>query len=160
MTEDEQRDVRLGFNEPQGGQIVSKPTVPSPGCLLEPVQGLAQATNQVRVSRVGEARRLAAEDCLGESAVEEGIFHVELLNGPVTGDSSGEHRANSGRFYIRAESLVVVNSGALSETLKDPTGLVAIKGPVSTELVREDSLAGDNIGALRLGNQLPGPIAD
>jgi hypothetical protein len=53
------------------------------------------------VSRVGEARGLVAEDYLGESAMEEGIFYVELLNGPVTGDSSG-------RFYNRAESLVVV----------------------------------------------------
>jgi hypothetical protein len=158
--EDEQRGVRLGFNEPHGGQIGSKPTVSSPGCLIEPVQGLVQATYQVKVSSVGEARGLAAEDCLGESAVEEGIFHVELLNGPVTGDNSGEHRANSDRFYNRAEGLIVVNSGALSETPKDPTGLVAIKGSVSTELVREDLLAGDNVGALRSGNQLPGPIAD
>jgi hypothetical protein len=112
------------------------------------------------VSRVGEARGLAAEDCLRESAVVEGIFHVELLNGPVKGDSSGEHRANRGRFYSRAESLVVVNSGALSETPNDPTGLVMIKGPISTELLREDPLTGDNVGALRSGNQLPGPIAD
>jgi hypothetical protein len=119
-----------------------------------------QATDQVGLSRVGEACGLASEDCLEESAVEEDIFHVELLNGPVTGDSSGEHRVNSGRFYNRAEGLVVVDSGALSETPKDPTDLVAIKGPVSTELVREDSLAGDNVGALRLGNWLPGPIAD
>jgi hypothetical protein len=52
-------------------------------------------TDQVRVSRVGEARGLAAEDYLKESVVEEGIFHVELLNGPVMGDSNGEHRANS-----------------------------------------------------------------
>jgi hypothetical protein len=102
------------------------------------------------VSRVGEARGLAAE----------GIFHVELLNVPVTGDSSGEHYANSGRFYNWAESLVVVNSGALSETPKDPTGLVAIKDPVSTELVREDPLAGDNVGALMSENQLPGSIAN
>jgi hypothetical protein len=144
----------------QGGQIGSKPTVPSPGCLLEPVQGLAQATDQVRVSRVGKARGLAVEDCLGESAVEECIFHIELLNGPVTRDSSGEHRANSGWFYNRAESLIVIDSGALSETPKDPTGLVAIKGSVSTELVCEDPLAGDNVGAMRSGNQLPGPIAD
>jgi hypothetical protein len=92
--------------------------------------------------------------------VEEGIFHVELLNGPVTRDSNGEHRANSGRFYNRAESLIVVDSGALSETQKDPTGLVAIKGPVSTELVCEDPLTGDNVGALWSGNQLPGPIDD
>jgi hypothetical protein len=92
--------------------------------------------------------------------MEEGIFHVELLNGPVTGDSNGEHRANSGRFYNRAETLIVVDSGALSETSKDPTDLVAIKGPISTELVREDPLASDNVEALRSGNQLAGPIAD
>jgi hypothetical protein len=112
------------------------------------------------VSRIGEACGLAPEDWLKESAVEESIFHVELLNGPVMGDSSGEHRVNSDRLYNRTESLVVVDSGALSETLKDPTGLLAIKGPVSTELVREDPLTGDNVGSLRSGNQLPDPIAD
>jgi hypothetical protein len=122
--------------------------------------GLAQVTDQVRVSRVGEARGLAAEDCLRESAMEEGIFYIELLNGLVMGDSSGEHRANSGRFYNRVESLIVVDSEAMSETLKDPMGLVAIKGPVCTELVHEDPLASDNVGALRPENQLPGPIAD
>jgi hypothetical protein len=119
-----------------------------------------QATNQVRLARVSEARGLAAEDCLGGSAMKEGIFYVELLNGPGTGDNRGEHRANSGRFYNRADGLIVVDSGALSETPKDPTGLVAIKGPISTELVHEDPLAGDNVGALRSGNQLPGPIVD
>jgi hypothetical protein len=92
--------------------------------------------------------------------VEEGIFYVKLLNELGTKDSHGEHRVNSGRFYNRDEGLVVVDSGALSETPKDPTGLVAIKGPVSTELVRENSLAGDNVGALRSGNQLSDPIAD
>jgi hypothetical protein len=160
VTEGEQRGIRLGFNEPQGGQIGSKLTLPSPGCLLEPIQGLVQATDRVSMSRVGEARGLVAEDCLRESAVEEGIFHVEPLKGPVTRDSSGEHRAHSGWFYIWDEGLVVVNSRALSETPKDPTGLVAIKGPVSTELVHEDPVAGDNVGVLRLGDQLPGPIAD
>jgi hypothetical protein len=119
-----------------------------------------QATDQVRVSRVGEAHGLVAEGCLGESAVEEGIFHVKLLNELGTGDSSSEHRVNSGQFYNRAEGLIVVDFGALSETLKDPTGLVAIKGPISMELVREDQLANDNVGALRSGNQLLGPIAD
>jgi hypothetical protein len=80
------------------------------------------------VSRVGKARGLAAEDCLGESAVEEDIFYVELLNEPGMGDSNSEHRANSGRFYNRAEGLIVVNSGALSETPKDPTGPCSDQG--------------------------------
>jgi hypothetical protein len=92
--------------------------------------------------------------------VEEGIFHVELLNESGTGDNSDEHRANSGRLHNRVEGLVVVDPGALSETPQDSTGLVAIKGPISTELVRENPLVGDNVGALRSGNQLPGPIAD
>jgi hypothetical protein len=92
--------------------------------------------------------------------LEEDIPHIEMLNGPVTGDRSGEHRANSGRFYNRAESLIVVDSRVLSETPKDPTSLVAIKGPINTELMREDPLTSDNVGALRSGNQLPGPIAD
>jgi hypothetical protein len=92
--------------------------------------------------------------------MEEGILHIELQNGPVTGDSSGKHRANSGQFYNWAKSLIIADSRALSETLKDPTCLVAIKGPVSTELVREDPHANDNIGALRSGNQLAGPIVD
>jgi hypothetical protein len=50
------------------------------------------------MSRVGEARGLAAEDRLRESIVEEGIFDVEMLNGGGTGDNSSEHRANSGGF--------------------------------------------------------------
>jgi hypothetical protein len=119
-----------------------------------------QAIDQVKVSRVGEARGLVAEYYLRESAVEEAIFHVELLNGSVTGDSSGDHRVNSGQFYNQAEGLIIVNIRALSETPKDPTGLVAIKGSVSMELVSEDPLVSDNVGALRSGNQLPGPIAD
>jgi hypothetical protein len=84
--------------------------------------------------------------------MEEGIFHIKLLNGPVMGDISGMHHANSGQFYNRVECLIVVDSRALSETSKDPTSLVAIKCPISTELVREDPLVSDNVGALRSGN--------
>jgi hypothetical protein len=117
-------------------------------------------TDQVRMSRVFEARGLAVEDRLRESVTEEGIFDVELLNEPGMRDSSSEHCANSGWFYNRAEGLIVVDSRAPSETPKDLTGLVTIKGPISTELVGEDPLASDNVGALRSENQLLGPIAD
>jgi hypothetical protein len=92
--------------------------------------------------------------------MEEDLFHIKLLNGSSTGDSSGEHRANSDQFHNWAEGLIVVDPGALSETSKDPIGLVAIRCPVNTELVHENSLASDNVGALRSGNQLSGPIAD
>jgi hypothetical protein len=43
-------------------------------------------------------------------------------------------------------------------TPKDPASLVAIKGPVSAKLVREDPLASDDVGALRSWNNVLGPI--
>jgi hypothetical protein len=112
-------------------------------------------TNQVGVSWIGETRGLAAVDSLSEGAMEEDILHIELLNRSVMGDSSGEHRAHGGRFHNRAKSLVVVDSGALSKTPKDPASLVAIEGPVITKLVREDPFARDDVGALRLWNKVP-----
>jgi hypothetical protein len=59
--------------------------------------------------------------------MEEDILHIELLNRPVNGDRSGEHRAHGDRFHNQAESLVVVDSGALSETLKDLANLIAMR---------------------------------
>jgi hypothetical protein len=106
-------------------------------------------TNQVGVSWIGETRGLAVVDSLSEGAIEEEILHIELLNRPVMGDSSGKHRAHGGRFHNRAETLVVVDSGMLSETPKDLASLVAIEGPVSAELVREDPFPGADAGALR-----------
>jgi hypothetical protein len=47
---------------------------------------------------------------------------------------------------------------ALSETPKDPASLVAIEGPVSTELVCEDPFASDDVGALRSWNKVSCPI--
>jgi hypothetical protein len=115
-------------------------------------------TNQVGVSWIGETHGLAAVDSLSEGAMEEGILHIELRNWPVMGDNSGEHRAHGGQFHNRAESLVVVNSGALSETPKDPACLVVIEGSVSAKLVCEDLFTSDDVGALRSWNKVPGPI--
>jgi hypothetical protein len=118
-----------------------------------------KATNQVGVSWINEPCGLTAENSLAEGAVEEGVLHIELLNWPVVGDNNSEHRANSGQFHNRAESLIVVDPRALSETPKDPASLVAIKGPVGTKLMREDPLVGDDVGVTRLGDKLPGLIA-
>jgi hypothetical protein len=82
-----------------------------------------------------------------------------LLNWPVARDSSSKHHANGGRFHNRAESLVVVDPRALSETPEDPAGFVAIKRPIGTKLVRENPLAGDDVGATGSGDKLSDPIA-
>jgi hypothetical protein len=91
--------------------------------------------------------------------VKKGVLHIELLNWPVTGDNNSEHHANGGRFHNRAESLVLVDPRALSETPKDPASLVAIKRPIGTKLMRENPLSGDNVGATGRRDKLSGPIA-
>jgi hypothetical protein len=101
--------------------------------------------NQVGVSWIGETRGLAAVDSLSEGAMEEGILHIKLLNRPVMGYNSGEHCAHGGRFSNRAESLIVVDSRAPSETPKNPTSPVTIESLISAELVREDPFVGDDV---------------
>jgi hypothetical protein len=91
--------------------------------------------------------------------MEKSILHVELLNRPATRNSNGEHRAHGGRFHNRAERLIVVHTGALSETLEDPTSLVAIDGAVGAKLVGENPLASDNVRVTRPRNKFLGPVA-
>jgi hypothetical protein len=67
--------------------------------------------------------------------MEEGILDVELMDHPDPGESEGEDNVNSGELDDGAKGLIVVHSGALGEALKDPTGLVAVKGAVRGKLV-------------------------
>jgi hypothetical protein len=106
-----------------------------------------QAADQVEVSWIHEPCGLTVENSLTEDAVEEVVLHIELLNWSVMGDSNSEHRANSGRFHNRAKSLIIGDPEPLSETPEDLARHVAIKGPVDAKLVREDPLAGDDVGA-------------
>jgi hypothetical protein len=132
---DEQGRVRLGLNEADGGQVRGEATVPSPWRLLEAVQGPVQPADQIRTVSVDEAGGLAAVDCLRQSAVEEGILDIELMDRLVTGEGEGEDGANSGELDDRDEGLVVVHSGALCEAPKDPTCLVAVEGAIRGQLV-------------------------
>jgi hypothetical protein len=90
--------------------------------------------------------------------VKEGVFHIELLKRPVAGGSNGEHHADGGRFDNRAESLIVVDTRALREPPEDPASLVTVKSPVRDRLVGKNPFTGDDVGAMRPGNKIPGPI--
>jgi hypothetical protein len=80
---------------------------------------------------------LIAENSLAEGVGEEDILHIKVLNWPVVGDSSSKIRADGGRFHNRAESLIIVDPRAPSETPEDPTGFVAIKRPIGMKLAPE-----------------------
>jgi hypothetical protein len=120
-----------------------------------------QTADQVGVSWISEPYGLTAENGLAEGVVEEGVLHIKLLNWPVTGDSSSKHHADGEWFHNWAESLIIVDLRALSETPEDPTGFVAIKRPIGMKLVHENPLAGDDVGAKGPGDKLcntPGGI--
>lgn len=80
--------------------------------------------------RISEPCRLTTVDGLAERPVQKSIIRIKLLNRPVMSCSQGEHRADGGRFYNRAKSLVVVDPKALSEAPENKTSLVTIEGPV------------------------------
>lgn len=65
----------------------------------------------------------------------------------VLGEGEGEDSPNGGRLD-EAEGLIVVHPEALSEASKGPTSLVAIQSTIVLELVTEDPLVGDHVGAL------------
>jgi hypothetical protein len=106
-----------------GGEV----TVPVPRCLLEVVQGAVQPIDQIRTSGVDKAGRLAGVDYLYQSAMEEDILDIELMDRPVPREGEGEDDTNDDKLNDEAEGLVVVHFGPLSEAPKDPTGLVAVE---------------------------------
>lgn len=58
------------------------------------------------------------------------------------------------------EDFVVVNAMLLGQTTYDPASLMAGEQPIGVVLVHVDPLVGDDIGARRPGNEVPGIIID
>jgi hypothetical protein len=76
---------------------------------------------------VNKARGLLTVDSLIEMTVQEGIFDIQLVNGPGMHGGNAENKPNSCRFHHRTESLGVINATLLSETTDYPTSLVPRK---------------------------------
>ena len=74
--------VGLGGREADGADVAGESLLPRPSRLLESVQGLLQQADIVEGGWVDEARRLLAVDRLLEMPMEEGVLHVQLMNGP------------------------------------------------------------------------------
>lgn len=79
--------------------------------------------------------------------MEKVILDVQLVDHPVLGEGKGENSLNDDKLDDRTKGIVVVHSGALSEASKNPTSLAAIDRAVRGELVLEDPLVGNHVGA-------------
>ena len=59
-----------------------KATMPGARCLLQPIQRLVQAAHIIWSGGVDKTSWLSTVDCLRQSAMEKGILHIELMDGP------------------------------------------------------------------------------
>jgi hypothetical protein len=79
---------------------------------------------------------------------------------PGAGDGQREHGAEHGWLDHRAEGLIVVDAESLGEAVKDPTSLVLFQGSIGVELVLEDLFTGDDVGANKVRDKIPGVVGD
>jgi hypothetical protein len=75
-------------------------------------------------------------------------------------DDQGEHGVDHGWLDHWAKGLIIVDVRLLGEAVKNPTSLVPVLGAVVIKLVHENPLAGDDIGANRTKNKIPGVVGD
>ena len=67
----------------------------------------------IRARGVDEAGRLLIVHSLSECAMQECIFDVQLMDGPVAAERDGEDGADYRRLDDSAECFVVVDAGLL-----------------------------------------------
>jgi hypothetical protein len=104
---------------------------------LRPYREQFSRQTKIRASGVDEAGGLAAVDSFRQSAVEEGIIDIELMNCPVPGEGEGGNGPSGGELDNRAGGHVVVHSEALGEASKDPMGLA--EGAIRGQLVEKST---------------------
>jgi hypothetical protein len=92
--------------------------------------------------------------------VQKHILHIELVNRPGVRDNQGKHGADCGRVDHQVEGLIIVDTGSLGEATKNPASLVPVQGAVGIELLLENPLAGDEVGANRMRGKCHTPFRD
>jgi hypothetical protein len=92
--------------------------------------------------------------------MREHILHIELMNRSGVGDGQGEHGADRGWLDHRVEGLIVVDVGLLGKAVKNPASLVPVQETIKNELVLENPLVGDDVGANGMRDKILGVVGD
>ena len=125
--------------------------------LLQSVQGPREQAHMIRMVGVDEADRLLAVHLLGEMTVEKSIGDIHLVHRPRATGGEVQNGADRARLDNRGKRIRKVDTGTLAKSA-DPNALYSAPACHRAELVLEDPLVGDDVGARRMGDQLPGPI--
>jgi hypothetical protein len=77
--------------------------------------------------------------------VQEGIVHIQLMNGPAPGEGERQNSTNCSWFDNMAKCLIIVNAWSLGESTTYPASLVSPKRSICVELVFEVPLASNDV---------------
>ena len=82
------------------------------------------------------------------------------MNWLVLRGCQGQNSADCGRLDHWAKGLIIIHVGTLSKTTEDPTSLVCVERTINIEFMTENPLAGDDVAARGLGNEIPGVVGE
>lgn len=128
---------------------------PRPWCLAEPVERLAKLTDVRGSIGADKTRRLLAVDGHVELAVQEGVLHVQLVNGSARRYGKAEDDPDRRWLHHWTEGLTKVDARPLGEASKHPSRLVSCESTVGMQLVAEDPLPGHRMNTCRASNKRP-----
>jgi hypothetical protein len=114
--------------------------------LFKAIEGFEKTTDMVRMLLIDKSRGLLTIDHFIEMTMEEGIFDVELMNGPSVREGKRENDANGSGFNYRAEGFIKVDAGLLREAAYHPTGFVTGKRTIGVIFVAKNPFSAHNVG--------------
>jgi hypothetical protein len=88
----------------------------------------------------------------------ERIFHIQLVDGPITCCGKMKNGANGCRLDNQGECLVEVDPRPLLEATNDPSGLAKLEGTIGAELVLEHPFVRDDVHSRRMRHERPSLI--
>lgn len=138
--------------------VSGKTLIPHTWCLFESVQIFVKVIDMRRLFRINEPRLLLAVDGFIQTATEECILDIELVDGQRTGNNKIKNESNCGGFDNRTESLVEVNARLLGIPTNDPPSPMVLEGAVRVEFMLKYPLVSDDVGVMRTGYQGPNMV--
>ena len=79
----------------------------------------------LRIWGIDKSRGLLGKNSFSERTMEECIFHIHLMDGPILRDCEAEDRADSCRFDHWTKCFTIINTGLLGTAMDYPSGFVS-----------------------------------
>lgn len=97
-------------------------------------------------------------DFFMEVAVQEGIVHIHLMQGPIADSSNSKETTNSDELSNRGKGFGVIDALTLGVALGNQAGFVSFNGTIRLVFNLENSLTADRTMTSRQGSERPGVV--